>query len=171
LLADGSINLPDFRAPENTFQLITQVVGRAGRDGRTGKGIIQAYNPAHYAVQMAARQDYLEFVERELTDRKINKYPPFGRIARILIKGPNEEAAYLLSKDAASALRKSAPPMRILGPVPCAISKIQANFRFHILVKATSPKELEAILKNGLSDIKAKGKLRLDVDIDPVSLL
>lgn len=169
--ADGSINLPDFRAAENTFQLVTQVVGRSGRGNLPGLGIIQAFNPEHYAVRLAAKQDYKEFAEIELHDRKCHSYPPFGRIARIMIKGTRIENCVELARQAIMALRKVCPPMQILGPSPCAIAKIQANYRFHILVKAKTPKELLHIIKQGLAGIKNTPKTRLDIDIDPESLL
>ncbi|MHC4873252.1 MAG: replication restart helicase PriA [Planctomycetota bacterium] len=169
--ADGSINLPDFRAAENTFQLVTQVVGRSGRGDLPGYGIIQAFSPDHYAVQLAAQQDYKAFVKRELKDRKIHLYPPFGRFARIMIKGPDRNKCFELAKQAAASLRAASSLRNVLGPSPCSIAKIQANFRFHLLVKAGDPKELLKIVQTGLSGIKPKGKIRMSIDIDPVSLL
>ncbi len=169
--ADGSINLPDFRAAENTFQLITQVVGRSGRGDLPGIGIIQAFNPEHFAVQLAAKQDFLGFAEHELRDRKSLSYPPFGRIARIIIKGPDCNKCFAFAKQVASSLRKASSLRNVLGPSACAISKIKANFRFHILIKGETPKILLTIIHNGMSEIKAKGKIKLAIDIDPVSIL
>jgi primosomal protein N' (replication factor Y) len=171
LFADGSINLPDFRAAENTFQLVMQVVGRAGRGAREGTGIIQAYDPAHYAVQFAAKQDYGGFAARELADRRAHRYPPFGRMARVLVRGPDRDKAAALAQQIADALGAAAPPRAVLGPAPCAIARIQANWRFHALVKAESAGAVARILHAAQDLLKDQGKTRVVVDVDPVSLL
>ncbi|MHC4884625.1 MAG: replication restart helicase PriA [Planctomycetota bacterium] len=171
LAADGSINLPDFRAAEHTFQLITQVVGRAGRGERPGVGIIQAYNPEHYAIQLAAKQDYLDFVDHEFKDRKSLRYPPFGRLARILVRGPDAGACHKYINDVAMAVRKVAPPLSVLGPVPCSLKRIQANFRFHFLIKGKDAPQIQKILHTVREHLVDKGKMKLIIDVDPVSLL
>ncbi|MFH0911157.1 MAG: primosomal protein N' [Planctomycetota bacterium] len=171
LLADGSIRLPDFRAPEHTFELVMQVVGRSGRGRRPGLGVVQALSPDHYAVALAAKQDYLAFAERELSDRARHGYPPFGRLARVLVRGPDKGRCARHIEAAARALRAAGGPKAVLGPAACAIGRIQSNFRFHVLVKAKTPSEIARILAAAEHALRDKGKVKLVVDIDPVSLL
>lgn len=170
LSADSALNLPDFRASERTFQLITQVVGRAGRADKPGHAVIQAYQPEHPAVQCALRQDFEAFAAGELPDRKSTGYPPYGRLARIIGRGAVEKKVREAMTVCAVALRKVAPsPLAVLGPTPCPLPRLQEEFRYHILLKARTPKEIHAMLAG--VELKQTGGVRLAVDVDPLSIL
>lgn len=173
LFADGSLNLPDFRAAEQTFQLVMQVVGRCGRGERPGLGVVQAFDPRQSAVRLAADQDYDAFAERELADRRAHGYPPFGRLARVLVRGPDRGKVLARARDAADTLRQAAPPGAVLGPAPCAIARMHGQARVHVLVKAPTANALAAVLDAAqqVQALRDRGKVRLSVDIDPVSLL
>ncbi len=171
LFADGSINLPDFRAAEHTFQLVMQVIGRAGRGARPGLGIVQAFDPSHYAVTLAAQQDYPAFVARELADRQGLGYPPFGRLARVLVRGPDRDKVEALAAEAAEALRAVSDPMSVLGPAPCPIERIQRLWRHHLLLKTPDAGARARALRRAADTLVDRGKTKLVIDIDPVSLL
>ena len=169
--ADTSLNLPDFRASERTFQLLAQVAGRAGRSERGGHVIVQTFSPDHPCVRCAARHDYLGFAELELADRKDFGYPPFSRLARIIVEGrklgPVKERCDAVVKDLAAACK--AGPVKVLGPAEAPIARIKARFRWHALVKAptsTQLRETLSVIERG----PWKGT-RVIVDVDPVSLL
>ena len=173
LAADSAINMPDFRAAEKTFQLVTQVIGRAGRAEKSGTAVIQAFQPEHYAVQFALRQDFCGFAEFELRERRPFGYPPFGRLARIIITGGEETAAKDLGAEIAGLLKTAAPEIgRVLGPAPCVLEKLQGLFRFHILVKAPDHRELRRILRTAENYYTLnKQGLQVTVDIDPLSMM
>lgn len=170
LSADSALNLPDFRASERTFQLVTQVVGRAGRADKPGRAVIQAFQPEHPAVQCALRQDFEAFAAGELPDRKATGYPPYGRLARIVGRGTSEKKVREVLAECARALRGVAPsPLAVLGPTPCPLARLQEEYRYHILLKARSPKEISAML--AVVDFKLTRGVRMAVDVDPLSLL
>ena len=169
--ADISLNLPDFRASERTFQLLAQVAGRAGRSERGGRVIIQTFSPDHVCVQCAARHDYHRFARLELEERKAFGYPPFTRIARIIVEGSKLDAVEARCGALVEAVRAASrgTPVKVLGPAEAPIARIKGRFRWHALVKA--PKS--AVLRQALSVVdrrRAKGT-RVIVDVDPVSLL
>ncbi len=168
ICADTSLHFPDFRAAERTFQLITQVSGRAGRGEREGRVVVQTFFPDHYALRRATTGDYTGFFEEEARHRRLLGYPPFGRIAKILTQDEVEEKARTAATWAAEALR-SAAGVRVLGPAPSPIARIQARFRFQILLKAADPGALQKALS--ALPAKAPGGVELIVDIDPQSLL
>lgn len=170
LLADNAIHMPDFRAAERTFQLITQVVGRAGRAEKPGTAIIQAIDPTHFSVQCALKHDYQSFADHEIADRKILAYPPFGKLARIIVRGPRESSVRKTAGEIAVCLKgKVSDKRKVLGPAPCPISRIQGAFRYHIMVKGRDHVELLSLLKN--APLCGSGKTAVTVDIDPVSML
>jgi len=174
--ADVSLNLPDFRAAERTFQLLTQVAGRAGRRERTGSVLIQTYNPEHYAVRYACRQDYESFAAYELDLRRQYFYPPFSRLARVLVAHKNEK--YLAgvmgeNREALAALRQRYTPqeVQVLGPMPAPFTKLYDSYRQHIVVKAASPSLLSQAVKTLLAALRLPAACKVTVDIDPGSLL
>jgi primosomal protein N' (replication factor Y) len=172
LSADGAINLPDFRSAERTFQLITQVVGRAGRADKPGRAVVQAFQPEHYAVQSALAQDFPAFAEKELAERESLGYPPFGRLARIIAKGASPVKIKTLLAQAAEKLKgASRRPLAVLGPVPCPVEKIQKDYRFHILIKARSHREIETMLSACGNELSSGKGVQVAIDIDPLSLL
>ncbi len=165
--ADTALNLPDFRAAERTFQLLTQVAGRAGRGLRGGRVIVQTYNPAHYAVQMAARHDFAGFAQRELAFRREHGYPPFRRLARLEYRHRKSERARLVAERLAATLRamleaRSLPPEDLIGPAPAFFARQRNLFRWQVLLRADDPADL-------LREVEISAGWR--VDIDPVSVL
>jgi primosomal protein N' (replication factor Y) (superfamily II helicase) len=172
--ADHALGLPDFRAAERVFQLLTQVSGRAGRGDLPGNVLVQSYYPEHYAIQAAAQHDFRGFVKKELQYRKWMHYPPHAVLANIIIQSPRlEEAAGW-----AAALGKcfAAIPMeqvRVLGPASAPIVRIKRIYRFHLLLKAAQRQALAQTLRAGLAQAEAMGipRRNLIVDVDAVNLM
>lgn len=171
--ADTALNLPDFRSSERTFQLIAQVAGRTGRGEKGGVVIVQAYTPEHYSVACAARHDFDSFVVQELEHRRQLRYPPFGRLARILLRGGDEKKVAAKAETIAAKLREHAEACNCatLGPVPCPISLIKSNFRFHIIVKSRNSRDLHAFLDIADKELATTSAVIVAVDIDPMSML
>lgn len=167
LNADVGLALPDFRARERTFQLLTQVVGRAGRGSQPGRGIIQTYRPDDLAVRAAAAHDYEAFYASELKQRRELGYPPFRRLARLLIRGRSAPETQREAEDAARYLRNRIRELKLdsaalVGPAPCFFSKLEGAYRWHVLVRSADP----VPIFTGIS--LAKG---WHLDIDPLDVL
>lgn len=165
--ADTSLNLPDFRAGERTFQLLTQVAGRAGRSILGGKVILQTYNPDHYAIAAASQHDYRAFYEREISFRRESGYPPFSRLIRLVYAHSSEPRARLESERLSRVLgeriaQKGLPAIDLIGPVPAFFHRVRGEYRFQILVRGENPHAL-------VEDIALP--LGWRVDVDPVSVL
>ncbi len=165
--ADTALNLPDFRAAERTFQLLTQVAGRAGRGLFGGKAIVQTYNPGHFAIQAAAHHDYAAFADRELSFRREQGYPPFRRLARLEYRHRKSERARLAAENLAKTLRatlvaRGLPPEDLIGPAPAFFARRRDLYRWHIILRADDPADL-------LRHITISAGWR--VDIDPVATL
>ncbi len=165
--ADVGLGLPDYTAPERTFQLLSQVAGRAGRRTEQGKAFIQTYQPEEPAIVAAANHDYRGFYEYELTHRRHASYPPFARLARLTVRHGNEERGQAEATRVAEDLRarrdlagRADPEIR--GPVPSYIRRLRGDFRWHILVRGRDPAEFLSGSKFGT---------RWTVDIDPAGLL
>jgi primosomal protein N' (replication factor Y) len=152
LQADGNLYSPDFRAPEKTFQLITQVAGRAGRHDLKGKVVVQAFNPDHYAIRFAINHDYLGFYEYEMQLRKIAKYSPFYYINQIMLSSENVRDIFLCAREIIKYLRKElSKEVIILGPTLPVISRIKNKYRCLILLKYKNEPNLNqslAYIKN-----------------------
>jgi primosomal protein N' (replication factor Y) len=172
---DAGMALPDFRAAERTFQLLTQVAGRAGRGDRAGKVLIQTYHPYHYALRHASAQDYAGFYQEEIQHRQHHTYPPFVALASLLVHGTE------LARVRADAieLRKeldrvnSERAARILGPAPAPLSRLKGEFRMQLLLKCRNRRELRRIIDEALKAVnERKINLRsINVEIDPVSIM
>lgn len=165
--ADTSLNLPDFRAGERTFQLLTQVAGRAGRSILGGKVIIQTYNPDHYAIAAASQHDYRAFYDREIAFRREQGYPPCNRLIRLLFVHPNERHAQEESTRLHRALatriaQRGLPALDLIAPAPAFFHRVRGEYRYQILVRGPEPHAL-------LEDIALP--LGWRVDVDPVSVL
>jgi primosomal protein N' (replication factor Y) len=176
--ADVAMNLPDFRASERTFQLLTQVAGRAGRGAKGGEVIVQTSLPNHYAIKFALEHDYIRFAEREIEERRAPGYPPHVRLANILISGLNEAATLAeverATAYAAGVISGNRMPVVIVGPAPSPIDRIRGRWRWHFLLKSGSAKALGMVCKHlqYRYDFKpGPTELRLVIDRDPVSLL
>lgn len=173
--ADTILNLPDFRACERTFQLLSQVAGRTGRGERGGRVVIQSFNPNQYAILAAARHDYEGFAERELEYRRALGYPPFGVMARIVYSGRNKDSVRRRALQTAGVLREIASgngeKLDVLGPGPAPISRIKNNFRWHLTLKATSYDGLrEALNRVGSRKGSYRG-VKETIDVDPYNML
>lgn len=170
--ADVGLNLPDFRASERIFALLTQVAGRAGRGQVPGLVIIQTYNPDNAAIQFAKTQDYHSFYSNEITFRKELNYPPFAHLANIIIKGKDEEKTIKLAQIIGAHLRmlNQDKTSLILGPAPCPLTKIKQEYRWQILLKG-SPKALQELLKSISTQTSIPKDLKVSIDMDPVGLL
>jgi primosomal protein N' (replication factor Y) len=175
--ADVGINLPDFRASERSFQLLSQVAGRAGRGPKGGQVIIQTRVTTHHAVRYAVAHDYHAFVRTELESRETPVYPPFIRIANVVFSGTTEAATAELALTAASWLdrlvRRFDGEMQIVGPAPCAVDRIKRRWRWHLLLKATNAGELTKVARYFAErfPIPKTADLRATIDRDPVALL
>ncbi len=167
ITADTGLRLPDFRASERTFQLLTQVAGRAGRSILGGKVIIQTYAPQHFCIQAASHHDYRGFYRQELEFRRQQGYPPFNRLVKLLFVDKSarrceEEPERLRRLLDSSIARLGIPDVDIIGPTPCFIGRIRGRYRWQIVVRGLNPTEL-------LADLYLPPGWR--VDVDPVSLL
>ncbi|MCZ6770093.1 MAG: primosomal protein N' [Acidobacteria bacterium] len=179
LSAEQALRMADFRAAERTFQLLTQVAGRAGRGEHPGEVIIQTYFPNHYSLKHARSQDYRLFFEEEIRFRRNFHYPPFTALANIMIQGRPQKKTQLQAKQVADLLlhhrsRLSAQRrMRVLGPAQAPIEKLKGDYRFQILIKSTSRKELHEVLESALDELNQKGVTwkKPSIDIDPINLL
>ena len=175
IVADLQLYLPDFRAAERTFQLLTQVAGRAGRGERAGEVILQTYDPDHPALRCAAAQDFEAFYEQEAEERKELRYPPFGHLVEIEIRGSKVERVLRESERLRDALLRLARgiDVELLGPAPKPISRIKGADRWHILIRSGSRKTLHGFLQKALPAIRDKkpSGIRVTVDVDPRQVL
>jgi primosomal protein N' (replication factor Y) len=177
LLADVGLHMPDFRAAERTFQLLTQVAGRAGRAVLPGRALIQTRCPNHPAVALARTHDYESFAAAELASRQELGYPPFGRLAAIRVSGPDEQRVTAAARDLFVALndawsRLGRPPVQLLGPAPAPIARIQGRSRWRILLRAPRQDQIRRLLGEVAPVLEAPpGGVRSRIDIDPVSML
>ncbi|HEV8147188.1 MAG TPA: primosomal protein N' [Bryobacteraceae bacterium] len=171
--ADIGLGLPDFRAAERTFQLLTQAAGRAGRGTTPGIVILQTINPDHYAVRFAAAQDYENFFAKEIEFRRMMHYPPFGALASIIVRAEHEEEA--LRRSAALGRVLNPPPegIKVLGPAAAAMARLKNEYRYQMLLKSSSRKRLGEVLRD-LRHYAAEEKWNptaLVIDVDPMTLL
>ena len=175
LAADMSLNLPDYRAAERSFQIITQVAGRAGRGDKEGEVIVQTYTPEHYSLQYAKKYDYENFYEKEFTIRAMMGYPPFGRILLINGSGKNEDELRKQMIYLGEKVKEKAEEfggLEVLGPTPCIIYRIKENYRWQIIIKGEFSSKFSKSIKDILYD-KANNvynDIRVSMDINPNSL-
>jgi primosomal protein N' (replication factor Y) len=171
---DHALSMPDFRAAERVFQLMTQVSGRAGRGVLPGRVVVQTYHPDHYAILAASTHDYASFVARELKYRRWMHYPPFGVLANLLVQSKRMEEAAGWAAILGKWFQKTTPEgVRVLGPCTAPIARIKETYRFHLILKATSRKALNAALRGALSHAEEAGVPRrnLVVDVDALRLM
>lgn len=172
IAADVALHLPDFRAGERCFQLLTQVAGRSGRGETAGEALVQTFNPQHPAVAHATRHDFPGYYRHEVRARQELGYPPFGSLARILAQDPAEEAARARAEAAAALLEARAAEhgVRLLGPAPCPLPRIQDRYRWHLLLKAAADEPLRALLDASWPLLR-QNPGGLLIDVDPQDLL
>lgn len=175
--ADTALYLPDFRAGERTFQLLTQVAGRAGRREEQGRVLIQTYNPNHPALQSAQRHDYRAFYEWEIEQRKELGYPPFSRLVNIVAQHVNpdlpQKALHKLKEviEQSCEYRRLEETFRVLGPAPTPLARLQGEFRYHLILRIPNELEPALLLSDYLTALSSSERAVLQVDIDAVNLL
>ena len=171
--ADIGLGMPDFRAAERTFQLLTQVAGRAGRGHIPGQVLVQTINPDHYAVRFASEQNYEGFYAKELQFRRLMRYPPFSALANILVRNESQEDALRMSGDLGALLDPPPEQIKVLGPAEAPVPRMKNEYRYQLLMKAASRRAL----KETLDCVRAFAANRkwpataLVIDVDPLSLL
>ena len=172
ILADAGLHMPDFRAGERTFSLITQVAGRAGRYFPDGKVIVQTYSPGKGPVLYACQSRIEDFYGSELAEREMLDFPPFSRLLRLVFRSFNKSLAAQTAADAVKILEEGAPRgMEIIGPAECPIEKINSSWRYQILLKGGSIIPLQNAARKLLFDYTHNQNVYIEYDVDPVSLL
>jgi primosomal protein N' (replication factor Y) (superfamily II helicase) len=187
--ADIGLHLPDFRAAERTFQILAQVAGRAGRGDKGGTVMVQTFTPEHPCITLAAEHDYHGFAQQELAHRKAFSYPPFHKLARLIVRSEKEEAAAKFADVLAGTFREAVmrstrqhaspalpgemptPTVRVLGPAECPVFKLKNFYRFHFQLQAESSGHLHQVLREVLSVAKPPHNVEFQVDVDPFSMM
>ena len=172
ILADAGLHMPDFRASERTFSLITQVAGRAGRYFKGGKVFVQTYNPYSEPILFACENRIFEYYENEISQRNMLAFPPFSRLIRLVFRSFDKKLAFETANDAAKILAEKLPKeAELFGPTECPIEKINSNWRYHILLKGSSIIPLQDAARNLLFNYTHNQNVYIEYDVDPTSLL
>jgi primosomal protein N' (replication factor Y) len=173
--ADTALHLPDFRAAERTFQLVTQVAGRTGRGPKGGRVLVQTFSPDHPAIVAAIRHDFAGFASGELPMRKMLSYPPFARMVRLVIRGPVEAVAAEFARHVVEQLVTAFGPrsgeVRVLGPAPCPFPRLKGLYRFQIQTQSADGDLLHDGLRQVTTGLAAPENVQWIVDVDPVEML
>jgi primosomal protein N' (replication factor Y) (superfamily II helicase) len=179
--ADVGLHLPDFRSAERTFQLLAQVAGRTGRGPRGGRVLVQTFTPEHPSISLAATHDYLRFAELELGHRREHLYPPYQRLARLIVRSKNEAAAQGFAEQLAGAFRESlqaparqppeSPGVRLLGPAEAPVFRLNGYYRFHFQLQSASPALLHQVLREVLAVVRPPHNVEFVLDVDPYNML
>ena len=169
--ADTSLNIPDFRSSENTFSLLSQVAGRSGRSEKTGEVIIQTFNPDHYAISLVKTHNYLGFYEKEMSIRKMLKYPPYYYLCNIKISGKDADYIYAEALKIKRSLDRNIPNDIILGPSNSSIFRVNNIFRYNIIIKYKNDMNLYEILNKIIEHYKTNIKIKIDIDFNPIQVL
>lgn len=179
--ADVTLNIPDFRSSERTFNLLTQVAGRAGRGEHAGEVIVQTYAPSHYSILAAAKHDYEKFYEEEIKSRKELLFPPFVNLVKVTVRARNDELtlktaqalADLINGEirigAADIAETGMTPL-VAGPAPAPISRMRGYFRYNILLKGKDRTLMCALLRKVLGSFRKPHGVLIAVDVDPISM-
>ncbi|MBF0469664.1 MAG: primosomal protein N' [Desulfamplus sp.] len=179
ICADLSLNFPDFRAGERTFQLLAQVAGRAGRGDKPGKVIMQTYNPEHFSIEASKNQDFVQFYNSEIPFRKALSYPPFSRIIQLKISGPDMEKvkthSLLIGEICTDFINEcnKMGEMQMLGPIEAGIPKISMRYRWQILLKSPSVNLLNRLVQHLVADKRAFSTkdISVGIDVDPYFMM
>jgi primosomal protein N' (replication factor Y) len=194
--ADVGLHLPDFRSAERTFQLLAQVAGRAGRGEKGGQVMIQTFTPDHPCITLAANHDFVSFAGQELAHRKQHQYPPYHRLARLIVRSEKEDAAAQFAETLAGAFAEAikrvvasggrespeasnagdsrpplASPVRLLGPAECPVFRLNSYYRFHFQVQSADSAVLHEVLRTVLAVAKPPSNVEFQVDVDPFNML
>jgi primosomal protein N' (replication factor Y) (superfamily II helicase) len=175
ILADTALHLPDFRAAERTFHLLTQAAGRTGRGAKGGHVLVQTFNPDHPAIRAAVRQDFAAFAAFELPIREAFHYPPFASMLRLVIRGPVEEEAsqfaLRLGQRLSAALEEQDAKARVLGPAPAPFPRLRGKYRFQIQIQGPDGDKLSAAVRQASEHLPAPGEVQWIADVDPLDML
>jgi primosomal protein N' (replication factor Y) len=174
--ADIGLGLPDFRSAERTFQLLTQAAGRAGRGDKPGRVLVQTFFPEHYAIRMAAEQNYEAFFHKEMRFRRMMHYPPMTALANVIAQGSKLEQAAVVAKHIGNFLipmEKNTEGLKILGPTPAPLAKLEGRYRIQFLIKCTSRARLSSILQRLVAYTDQRGipQRSLMIDMDPMNIM
>jgi primosomal protein N' (replication factor Y) len=177
--ADLALHIPDFRSAERTFQLLSQVAGRAGRGPRGGRVLVQTFTPEHPCIAHAAAHDYNTFVAGELAHRREHNYPPYQRLARLVIRSKEMEAGAEFAERLAGvfnvALKALAEQgqgeVRLLGPAEAPVFRLKGYFRYHFQLQSPSPGALHRLLRAVLPTLSPPSGVEVSVDVDPCNML
>jgi primosomal protein N' (replication factor Y) (superfamily II helicase) len=179
--ADIALHLPDFRAGERTFQLLSQVAGRAGRGPRGGRVLVQTYSTEHPAIALAAAHDYEQFAGIELGHRRAHNYPPYYRLARLIVKSRDQQSAADFAERLAGGFRTALEqlkgasgepaPLRLLGPAEAPVFRLKGYFRYHFQLQSPSPGALHQLLRQVLGAVRPPTAVDCTVDVDPLDML
>lgn len=168
--ADTSLNIPDFRSSETTFELLCQVAGRSGRGEKTGKVVIQTFNPDHYAIHYSKNHDYLGFYNQEMSIRRKLGYPPYYYLTVIKILSKSYEEARDTSNKISNYLKKNLPATTILGPSIASVFKVNNVYRFQIVLKYKKEDNLYQVLNSLIEHYKTNSKIKIDIDFNPIHI-
>jgi len=176
IAADGTLHIPDFRSVERTYQLLTQVAGRAGRGEQPGKVLIQTYNPDHYCIEAVIAHDQEGFYRKELASRHDMGYPPYGHLVRFGLAGPDRRAVLEEAQRLGECLSvEDELELEMLGPAPAAVERVKDRFRWQIILKGKDLSLLRKFAYNGYMAYRKKPQVnpgvRVTVDVNPYSLL
>jgi primosomal protein N' (replication factor Y) len=179
--ADMGLHVPDFRSAERTFQLLSQVAGRAGRGPRGGRVVIQTFNPEQPCISLAAAHDYTSFVRLELAHRQAHNYPPYQRLVRLIVRSRDQEAAGAFAERLAGAFQAGlgtlaaagapAPAVRVLGPAEAPVFRLKGYYRFHFQLQSASAAALHQLLRRMLPAVRPAAGVEFTIDVDPFNML
>ena len=178
--ADIALHVPDFRSAERTFQLLSQVSGRAGRGPRGGRVLVQTFTPEHPSISLAATHDYLKFAELELVHRKEHQYPPYQRLVRLIVRSQDEGAAMTFAETLAGAFREAlkrperqapqSPCLRLLGPAEAPVYRLNGYYRYHFQLQSASPRELHELTRQAWPTLHPPSGVEFTLDVDPFNM-
>jgi primosomal protein N' (replication factor Y) len=179
--ADMGLHVPDFRSAERTFQLLSQVAGRAGRGPRGGRVVIQTFNPEQPCISLAATHDYTAFVNLELAHRRAHNYPPYQRLVRLIVRSRDQEAGGGFAERLAGAFQAGlaglataagpAPAVRVLGPAEAPVFRLKGYYRFHFQLQSPSAAALHQLLRRVLPAVRPPNGVEFTLDVDPFNML
>ncbi len=172
--ADTALHLPDFRAAERTFQLVTQVAGRTGRGDKGGHVYVQTFSPDHPAIRAAERHDFVGFAQYELPHRAEFGYPPFGSMIRIVVRGSHELPSEQLADQLATLLREHLSPrkeVRVLGPAPAPMPRLRGKYRFHLILQGPHLDPLRDAVRAVQTAVTSPDDVQWQADVDPWDML
>ena len=176
ILADVGLSLPDFRSAERTFQLMTQVAGRAGRGKLAGRVVIQTFSPDHPSIQCARTHDFQKFYSAEAPQRAEYRYPPFCRLINIILRSKTENKPYAYGRELRAALQKELEHqnftgIEFIGPAPLPFFKLRGHFRWHIMLKTPDVPGLAGAVRKVLYTHKKPSDVAFALDVDPLNIL